>query len=277
MQIWRDITLVHRGEAVAIDGIGFSAIGRLELLQLLQQRAREAGVAGASAGRSRSLDELAGFDLIVAADGVNSLVRRAFEGDFGTSLSYLDEQVHLVRHHPALRYADADLRRDRARHLQRPPLPLRAGHEHLHRGVRPRHLAARRLRHGDRRGDAPAVRAGLRRDPRRSSAGLQPLVLAQLSLGLERALVVPQHGAGRRCAAHGALLHRLGHAAGAGGRAGAGQGAGGRARRPRRRRSRATRRSGGLSWRSWSRPRGARRCGTSNSPSTWRWRRSISP
>ncbi|MGL1190096.1 hypothetical protein ACSTLK_23630, partial [Vibrio parahaemolyticus] len=34
------------------------------------------------------LSELNGYDLIVAADGLNSLVRRAFEGDFGTSLSY---------------------------------------------------------------------------------------------------------------------------------------------------------------------------------------------
>jgi 2-polyprenyl-6-methoxyphenol hydroxylase-like FAD-dependent oxidoreductase len=34
------------------------------------------------------VDQLAGYDLIVAADGLNSLVRRSFEGDFGTSLSY---------------------------------------------------------------------------------------------------------------------------------------------------------------------------------------------
>jgi 2-polyprenyl-6-methoxyphenol hydroxylase-like FAD-dependent oxidoreductase len=31
---------------------------------------------------------LSGYDLIVAADGLNSTVRRTFEGDFGTSLSY---------------------------------------------------------------------------------------------------------------------------------------------------------------------------------------------
>ena len=89
LETWRDITIVHRGESLVVDGIGFSAIGRLELLQLLQQRAREAG-ATLSFGRCvASIEDLADFDLIVAADGVASLVRRTFEGDFGTSLSYL--------------------------------------------------------------------------------------------------------------------------------------------------------------------------------------------
>jgi 2-polyprenyl-6-methoxyphenol hydroxylase-like FAD-dependent oxidoreductase len=89
LETWRDITIVHRGESLVIDGIGFSAIGRLELLQLLQRRARETG-ATLSFGRSlASIEDLTDFDLIVAADGVASLVRRTFEGDFGTSLSYL--------------------------------------------------------------------------------------------------------------------------------------------------------------------------------------------
>jgi 2-polyprenyl-6-methoxyphenol hydroxylase-like FAD-dependent oxidoreductase len=90
MERWPDITLVHRGEAVAIDGVGFSAIGRLDLLRMLQERARGAGADLRFGTHVGSLDELAGYDLIVGADGVNSLVRRSFEGDFGTSLSYLD-------------------------------------------------------------------------------------------------------------------------------------------------------------------------------------------
>jgi 2-polyprenyl-6-methoxyphenol hydroxylase-like FAD-dependent oxidoreductase len=89
MEAWRDITLVHRGERIVIDGIGFSAIGRLELLQLLQGQARAAGVVCSFERPIHAIDELAGFDLIVAADGVHSLVRRSFEADFGFSLSYL--------------------------------------------------------------------------------------------------------------------------------------------------------------------------------------------
>lgn len=92
METWSDITLVHRSSTITLDGVGFSAIGRLELLLLLIERARSAGVELQFGTLVRSVDELADFDLIVAADGVNSLVRRSFEGDFLTSVSYLDEK-----------------------------------------------------------------------------------------------------------------------------------------------------------------------------------------
>jgi len=92
METWRDMTLVHREETVTIDGVGFSSIGRLHLLQLLQQRARSAGAVLHFGREVRSLKELADFDLIVGADGLNSLVRRAHEGDFATSLSYLESK-----------------------------------------------------------------------------------------------------------------------------------------------------------------------------------------
>ena len=88
MESWNNITLNHRGESVEIDGVGFSSIGRLDLLRILQARAASAGVLPRYETQVTSLDQLAGYDLIVAADGLNSLVRRSFEGDFGTSLSY---------------------------------------------------------------------------------------------------------------------------------------------------------------------------------------------
>jgi 2-polyprenyl-6-methoxyphenol hydroxylase-like FAD-dependent oxidoreductase len=88
MQSWRNITLDLRGESVEIDGVGFSSIGRLDLLTILQQRASAAGVTPRYDTLIQSVEQLAGYDLVVAADGLNSLVRRSFEGDFGTSLSY---------------------------------------------------------------------------------------------------------------------------------------------------------------------------------------------
>jgi 2-polyprenyl-6-methoxyphenol hydroxylase-like FAD-dependent oxidoreductase len=88
MQSWKNITLNLRGESVEIDGVGFSSIGRLDLLGVLQQRVRAAGVVPRYDTLIASLDQLAGYDLIVAADGLNSLVRRSFEGDFGASVSY---------------------------------------------------------------------------------------------------------------------------------------------------------------------------------------------
>jgi 2-polyprenyl-6-methoxyphenol hydroxylase-like FAD-dependent oxidoreductase len=89
METWQDMTLIHRGETVTIDGVGFSSIGRLKLLQLLQERALAVGAELHFETVLRSIDDLPEADLIIAADGINSLVRRSYEGDFQTSLSYL--------------------------------------------------------------------------------------------------------------------------------------------------------------------------------------------
>jgi len=85
MEMWTDLTVVHRGAPVVIDGIGFAAIGRLKLLRLLQQQAASVGVTP-EFNRLLSSDDLKGYDLVVAADGANSAVRRAH--DFGTSITH---------------------------------------------------------------------------------------------------------------------------------------------------------------------------------------------
>jgi 2-polyprenyl-6-methoxyphenol hydroxylase-like FAD-dependent oxidoreductase len=88
MESWDDMTLVHRNERVVIDGVGFAAIGRLKLLQLLQQRVRSAGIEPQFTRAVTSLDEFADADLVVGADGVNSLVRRSLADEFGASVTY---------------------------------------------------------------------------------------------------------------------------------------------------------------------------------------------
>jgi 2-polyprenyl-6-methoxyphenol hydroxylase-like FAD-dependent oxidoreductase len=92
MESWQDMTLNLRGKRIVIDGIGFAAIGRLKLLQLLQARALSVGVVPIYGRAVKSLDELDGFDLIAGADGVNSLVRRSHEVGFGARVGYLSNR-----------------------------------------------------------------------------------------------------------------------------------------------------------------------------------------
>ena len=88
MENWNNITLNLRGESVEIDGVGFSSIGRLALLTILQERVRAVGIAPQFDKVIQSVDGLKGYDLIVAADGLNSLVRCSFVREFGASVTH---------------------------------------------------------------------------------------------------------------------------------------------------------------------------------------------
>lgn len=80
---WVDLVVVHRGVRSVIDGIGFNAIGRLHFLRFMQQRAASVGVRPQF---NTPVGDLSGYDLVVAADGANSTVRRS--ADFGTRITH---------------------------------------------------------------------------------------------------------------------------------------------------------------------------------------------
>lgn len=88
LESWEDINVAHRGERIRIDGVGFAAIERLKLLQLLQERVRSVGIEPTYGHAVSNLDQVESADLVVGADGVNSLVRRACEREFGTTITY---------------------------------------------------------------------------------------------------------------------------------------------------------------------------------------------
>lgn len=92
MERWPMQRIVHRDEAVDIDGNGFSAIQRLSLNQFLQDLCRESGVRVDFSRAVASLDELGAPDLIVGADGANSLVRRSLEAQFEPRIEWLENR-----------------------------------------------------------------------------------------------------------------------------------------------------------------------------------------
>ena len=83
---WSDIDIHYRGEKTTSGGHGFSAIGRRELLRILQERALSLGADVRFSTEAPAVSELRGADLVVGADGASSAVRTAMARDFVPSL-----------------------------------------------------------------------------------------------------------------------------------------------------------------------------------------------
>jgi len=79
---WDDIAVVHGGVRTVSTGHGFCGIGRMKLLNILQERAEALGVKIEYQTDIESTDDLQGYDLIVASDGLNSKVRKQHEKAF---------------------------------------------------------------------------------------------------------------------------------------------------------------------------------------------------
>jgi len=93
LQTWEDQAIVHRDQEVRIDGLGFSGIARLELLQVLQAHCRRRGVALHFGERLADVDAfVADHDLVIGADGVNSVVREAHREHFQPSAHLLSNK-----------------------------------------------------------------------------------------------------------------------------------------------------------------------------------------
>jgi len=75
---WDDIAVHYRGTVQTSGGHGFCGIGRKRLLRILQRRARKLGVKIEFETEAAPVDAYAAhYDLVVAADGVNSKARTA--------------------------------------------------------------------------------------------------------------------------------------------------------------------------------------------------------
>ena len=82
---WDDVKVVRGEESMTSGGHGFCGIGRMKLLIVLQERARELGVniAFESDIDKDGIEKLrAENDLVIAADGLNSRTRALYEDEF---------------------------------------------------------------------------------------------------------------------------------------------------------------------------------------------------
>ncbi|MEX0282781.1 MAG: bifunctional salicylyl-CoA 5-hydroxylase/oxidoreductase [Arenibacterium sp.] len=80
---WDDISVIHKGVNTVSTGHGFCGIGRMRLLLLLQERARELSVDLQFETDVDDIDALCqDYDLVVAADGINSRVRTHYAEHF---------------------------------------------------------------------------------------------------------------------------------------------------------------------------------------------------
>ncbi|MEI9849909.1 MAG: bifunctional salicylyl-CoA 5-hydroxylase/oxidoreductase [Sphingomonas sp.] len=84
---WNDIEVNVSGASIVSSGHGFIGIGRRKLLRILQGRARALGVTmHFETEFGADVEGHADFDLIVAADGINSAVRTRYADRFGVDI-----------------------------------------------------------------------------------------------------------------------------------------------------------------------------------------------
>ncbi len=84
---WDDIEVARGDKSIVSTGHGFIGIGRKELLQILQNRAAELGVVMHFESEfDADLSRFADFDMIVAADGINSQIRTANPDKFDVDI-----------------------------------------------------------------------------------------------------------------------------------------------------------------------------------------------
>lgn len=85
--IWDDIDVQFRGEVITSGGHAFAAMGRKRLLEILQERCQELDVDVRFKTEAPDVSTLKDdYDLVIAADGLNSAIRTTYAQHFEPSL-----------------------------------------------------------------------------------------------------------------------------------------------------------------------------------------------
>ncbi len=85
---WDAIDVRYRGETIRCGGHVIAGIARMTLLKILQGRCREMGITLRFGEEINDVAQLDGYDLLIAADGLNSVARRTFAGYLKPTIDY---------------------------------------------------------------------------------------------------------------------------------------------------------------------------------------------
>lgn len=84
---WTDIDIHYGGEVITVGGQGFAAMSRQQLLSMLQERCAQLEVDVRYRTLAPDVEELSrDYDLVLAADGLQSMIRNRYPEHFGASL-----------------------------------------------------------------------------------------------------------------------------------------------------------------------------------------------
>jgi len=83
---WGDVDVVVKGRTMRSGGNGFCGCSRVALLHILHDRCRELGVKLVFQKEIKTLEEVADSDLVVVADGINSVLREESRDHFQPSI-----------------------------------------------------------------------------------------------------------------------------------------------------------------------------------------------
>lgn len=87
-EAWDNVDVVTADGMISVHGNSFSGISRLQLLKILQRRCELLGIVLLFRSEVTDLESLRDCDLLLGADGVNSTVRKRYEGEFDPHLDF---------------------------------------------------------------------------------------------------------------------------------------------------------------------------------------------
>ena len=188
--------IVHQGTRVQVQGNHFSRTSRIDMLAVLEQACREAGVRIRHQQRIEDVARLAGeVDMVVAADGSNSAVRKQYAEHFRPAFERRRNKFAWYgtrqRFHPvSLIFREAEHGIFIAHSYQ-----YSKDLEHLPGRGGSGQLAPRRPGHGQRGRQPALLRRSVPRGPGRQRAAGQSLAVVRGEHRAQRMLVAPEHRA----------------------------------------------------------------------------------